>query len=116
MGKTSLINQAFGVDLVSNLRWITRWCSVKIKTWDVNGGIFQPVSHELPSEHRIGEPIPTRNKMFTLHDSEGFERLQSGKCDVVHNFIKQRLEGESGDRLHAIWYVRCSDAPRQSNP
>jgi hypothetical protein len=87
-----------------------------IKTWNGNGGTLQPVSHGLPSEHRIENPIPTRNNMFTLHDSEGFERLQSGKYDVVHEFIKQHLVGEPEDRLHAIWYVRLSDAPCQSVP
>ena len=82
----------------------------------MNGGILQLVSHGLPSEHRIEKPIPTRNKMFILHDSEGFERLQNGKYDVVHEFIKQHLEGEPENRLHAVWYVRLSHARRQSVP
>lgn len=69
---------------------------------------LQGVSHGLPGEHRIDTPIPTPNKMFTLHDSEGFERLQNGKFDVVHKFIKQHLEGEPENRLHAIWYVCLS--------
>ena len=51
--------------------------------------------------------------MFTLHDSEGFERLRDETYGAVHGFIKERLEGESEDRLHAIWYVRFSDAPCQ---
>lgn len=46
------------------------------------------------------------NKLFIVHDSEGFEAGQENEFEVVVNFIRSRsLEKNLNDRLHAIWSV-----------
>lgn len=46
------------------------------------------------------------NKLFIVHDSEGFEAGQEDEFQVVVNFIHARsLKKNINDRLHAIWSV-----------
>lgn len=44
------------------------------------------------------------NKLFIVHDSEGFEAGQEDEFQVVVNFIQSRsLKENINERLHAIW-------------
>lgn len=46
------------------------------------------------------------NKLFIVHDSEGFEAGQDDEFEVVLNFIKSRGKtANPKDRLHAIWCI-----------
>ncbi|KAJ7433602.1 hypothetical protein B0H11DRAFT_2375583 [Mycena galericulata] len=81
VGKSSLINHVFGIDMNS-------------------------VSHQKPGECDINDEITSsQNPLFALHDSMGFEPGQ------ITNFIKAKdfLMSRSGsavalkDRVHAIW-------------
>ena len=100
MGKTSLINQAFGVDLVSAF--------ASLKNNQRNDETPQPVAHRIPGKHNIEEEITSsHNDMFVLHDSEGFEEFHKDPYhDKINDFIESRLkQSEVKDQLHAIWYV-----------
>jgi hypothetical protein len=47
-----------------------------------------------------------KNRLFLVHDSEGFEAGRREEFDVVTNFIDTRCRKENfNERLHAIWYV-----------
>ena len=71
----------------------------------MNGGTFQRVEHERAGKHNIeDEIISPNNDMFILHDSEGFERLNTSKYDAVREFIEgRRKQPKLEDQLHAIW-------------
>jgi hypothetical protein len=80
---------------------------------NVNGGTLQRVEHERAGKHNIeDEIISPNNDTFILHDSEGFERLNTSKYDAVREFIEGRREQPKlEDQLHAIWCVRTSPFP-----
>ncbi|KAI0246610.1 hypothetical protein BJV78DRAFT_125834 [Lactifluus subvellereus] len=80
VGKSSLINHAFNVDIAT-------------------------VSHK---EHGVcdinEEIISPQNPRFVLHDSQGFEPSEIANLDKVKRFVKSRGAGvDLKDRIHAIW-------------
>ncbi|KAG8777722.1 hypothetical protein FRC15_011152 [Serendipita sp. 397] len=80
VGKSSLINKAFGVDDAL-------------------------VSDSAPGQAEIEKEIASIvNPRFVLHDSRGFEPGETSNFDAVCNFIRSR-NGKPAlkDRLHAIW-------------
>ena len=76
----------------------------------MNIGTLQRVEHERAGKHNIeDELISPNNDMFILHDSEGFERLNTSKYSAVREFIEgRRKQPKLEDQLHAIWCVRTS--------
>ncbi|KAG8833472.1 hypothetical protein FRC17_010647 [Serendipita sp. 399] len=84
VGKSSLINEAFGVDDAS-------------------------VSNLSPGKADIEkEIISKKNPQFVLHDSRGFEPGEQDTFETVCEFIKARDQmPDLKDKLHAIWY-HCS--------
>ncbi|KIM19792.1 hypothetical protein M408DRAFT_30924 [Serendipita vermifera MAFF 305830] len=80
VGKSSLINQAFGVD------------SAK-------------VSESNPGQADINTEIISKdNPRFVLHDSQGFEPGELTNYGRVRNFIQSRnRKPDLKDKLHAIW-------------
>ncbi|KAJ7446956.1 hypothetical protein FB451DRAFT_1148128 [Mycena latifolia] len=87
VGKSSLINYAFGIDKNS-------------------------VSHQVRGECDINEEITSmQNPLFVVHDSMGFEPGQSKNFEAATRF----LESRSGygvalkDRVHVIWL--CIQVP-----
>jgi len=80
---------------------------------NVNGGMFQRVEHERAGKHNIeDEIISPNNDMFILHDSEGFERLNTSKYDAVREFIEgRRKQPKLEDQLHAIWCALSPASP-----
>jgi len=51
------------------------------------------------------------NKLFVVHDSEGFEAGQEDEFQNVANFIRSRGGMQSiNDRLHAIWYCLTTNS------
>jgi len=51
------------------------------------------------------------NKLFVVHDSEGFEAGQEDEFQVVVNFIRSRnLKENINERLHAIWYCLTTNS------
>ncbi|KAF8815629.1 hypothetical protein BYT27DRAFT_7192709 [Phlegmacium glaucopus] len=81
VGKSSLIQYAFNVDIAS-------------------------VSHKEAGVCDINEEIISKhNSYFVLHDSQGFEHNEIDNLEKVKNFIQSR-SGEAiplKDRVHAIW-------------
>ncbi|OAX37671.1 hypothetical protein K503DRAFT_219392 [Rhizopogon vinicolor AM-OR11-026] len=79
VGKSSLINHAFGVDTLA--------------------------SDEKRGESKIEtEFISEQNDKFVLHDSNGFEPGERDNLEIVQRFIQQRRQKEAlKDRLHAVW-------------
>ncbi|OAX35019.1 hypothetical protein K503DRAFT_858867 [Rhizopogon vinicolor AM-OR11-026] len=79
VGKSSLINKAFGVDTVSS----------DGKRGEVDINI---------------EFISEQNDKLILHDSQGFEPCEGDNLEIVQQFIQKRRQKEVlKDRLHAIW-------------
>ncbi|KAF9512935.1 hypothetical protein BS47DRAFT_1393815 [Hydnum rufescens UP504] len=87
IGKSSLINAAFGVDLS--------------ETSDRHAG-----KHDVA--HEIRSPL---NNHLILHDSEGFGFGDNSTLRTVQEFIKKRSSKSIPlhDRLHAIWL--CAEIP-----
>ncbi|KAG2127680.1 hypothetical protein DEU56DRAFT_526745 [Suillus clintonianus] len=87
VGKTSLINHAFGVENAT-------------------------ASHNKPGEATIdNEFISPQNNRFVLHDSKGFEPGGEDNFKTVQDFIDRR--GKMPDlknQLHAVWL--CFEIPR----
>jgi len=51
------------------------------------------------------------NKLFVVHDSEGFEAGQEDEFRVVANFIRARSRMRNiNDQLHAIWYCLTTNS------
>ncbi|KAG2137874.1 uncharacterized protein EDB93DRAFT_1090977, partial [Suillus bovinus] len=86
VGKSSLINHAFGVENAM-------------------------ASHEQPGEASIDhEFISPQNNRFVLHDSKGFEPGEIDNLKVVRDFIeRRRVMPDLKDRLHAVWL--CFEIP-----
>ncbi|KAF7419488.1 hypothetical protein PC9H_002079 [Pleurotus ostreatus] len=82
VGKSSLINNAFGVTAAS-------------------------VSKRKPGVHDINFEIESKdNAHFVVHDSQGFEPGEEQNFNIVTNFIEERRrKPELKDKLHAIWQV-----------
>ncbi|OAX37669.1 hypothetical protein K503DRAFT_801056 [Rhizopogon vinicolor AM-OR11-026] len=79
VGKSSLINKAFGVDTVSS----------DGKRGEVDINI---------------EFISEQNDKFVLHDSKGFEPSEGDNLEIVQQFIQKRRQKDAlKDKLHAIW-------------
>jgi GTPase SAR1 family protein len=87
VGKSSLINQIFGVE----------------KTI---------ASHYMPGDASIDhEFISPQNDKFVLHDSKGFEPGDEDNLKIVRNFIDRRRNMSSPEQqLHAVWL--CFEIPR----
>ncbi|KAG8749004.1 hypothetical protein FRC14_001769 [Serendipita sp. 396] len=87
VGKSSLINKAFGVDDAL-------------------------VSHSAPGQAEIEKEIVSIvNPRFVLHDSRGFEPGETSNFDAVCNFILSRnLKPDLKDKLHAIWVCMATPA------
>jgi GTPase SAR1 family protein len=87
VGKSSLINHAFGVQNATAL-------------------------HDKPGEASIDHEFTSpQNNRFILHDSKGFEPGESNNLKVVLDFIdRQRAMPYLKDKLHAIWL--CVEIPR----
>ncbi|KAG2143581.1 hypothetical protein DEU56DRAFT_242395 [Suillus clintonianus] len=87
VGKSSLINQAFGVE----------------KTL---------TSHEMPGKAEIDtEFISQQNGRFVLHDSKGFEPGEVDNLQIVRDFIQRRRNMSALEhQLHAVWL--CFEIPR----
>ncbi|KAG2134597.1 uncharacterized protein EDB93DRAFT_1107293 [Suillus bovinus] len=81
VGKSSLINHAFGVKNAM-------------------------ASHEQPGEASIDhEFISPQNDRFVLHDSKGFEPGEIDNLKVVRDFIeRRRVMPDLKNRLHAVWW------------
>ncbi|KAG2125449.1 hypothetical protein DEU56DRAFT_916504 [Suillus clintonianus] len=86
VGKTSLINHAFGVEKAT-------------------------ISHNMPGEATIDhEFISKQNDRFVLHDSKGFEPGGKDNFDMVRGFIERRRKmPDLKDQLHAVWI--CFEIP-----
>ncbi|KZP27015.1 hypothetical protein FIBSPDRAFT_731619, partial [Athelia psychrophila] len=86
MGKSSLINYTFNVDVAT-------------------------VSHQLHGVCDINEPIISpENSRFVLHDSQGFEPGETANLKTVTDFILSRGGGVNlKDRVHAVWL--CVEIP-----
>ncbi|KAG2125429.1 hypothetical protein DEU56DRAFT_824995 [Suillus clintonianus] len=87
VGKTSLINRAFGVH------------------------------EAMASTHKPGEAdidhefVSLQNDRFVLHDSKGFEPGEESNVNIVRDFIgRRRNMAELKDQLHAVWL--CFEIPR----
>ncbi|KAG2337670.1 hypothetical protein BDR05DRAFT_969986, partial [Suillus weaverae] len=87
IGKSSLINHAFGVQTATT-------------------------SHEKPGEASVDhEFISPQNDRFVLHNSKGFETRSEDNFKIVRDFIDcRRTMPYSKDRLHAVWL--CFEIPR----
>ncbi|KAG1810941.1 uncharacterized protein BJ212DRAFT_1526061, partial [Suillus subaureus] len=87
VGKSSLINQAFGVEEALT-------------------------SHDRPGDANINtEFISEQNDRFALHDSKGFEPGEEDNVKIVQDFIQhRRFEPALKDQLHAVWL--CFEIPR----
>ncbi|KAG2126191.1 hypothetical protein BD769DRAFT_1668628 [Suillus cothurnatus] len=87
VGKSSLINQAFGVE----------------KTI---------ASHDKPGEAGIDDEfISPENDRFVLHDSKGFEPGDEHNLEIVRDFIDRRRNMSTPEhQLHAVWL--CFEIPR----
>ncbi|OJA14802.1 hypothetical protein AZE42_04189 [Rhizopogon vesiculosus] len=86
VGKSSLINNAFGVNTVASEE---KRGEVDIET----------------------EFISKQNDMFALHDSKGFEPGDEKNLEIVQQFIERRKDmGALKDKLHAVWL--CFEIPR----
>ncbi|KAJ7501551.1 hypothetical protein B0H11DRAFT_1992113 [Mycena galericulata] len=80
VGKSSLINYAFGINLATSSNQVRGQCKIE------------------------DEIIPKNNHRFSLHDSMGFEPGQTKNFEEAKKFL--RSHGESvplKDRIHAIW-------------
>ncbi|KIM61818.1 hypothetical protein SCLCIDRAFT_856516 [Scleroderma citrinum Foug A] len=80
VGKTSLINGAFGIDNARS-------------------------EHDEPGEANIDTPMFSElNDRFVLHDSKGFEAGEDDNLSKVKAFIKHRKNHEDvKEQLHAVW-------------
>ncbi|KIJ57412.1 hypothetical protein M422DRAFT_239010 [Sphaerobolus stellatus SS14] len=81
VGKSSLINHAFSVDVAT-------------------------VSHKTPGKCDINVEIKSsQNDRFVLHDSQGFEAGETTTLETVKQFIRSRSGSnvDIKDRVHAIW-------------
>ncbi|KAG1777955.1 hypothetical protein EV702DRAFT_1027256 [Suillus placidus] len=87
VGKTSLINCAFGVQNAIP-------------------------AHDMPGEATIDVPLfSPQNNRFVLHDSNGFEPGEKGNLKIVRDFIdRRRAMPDLKDQLHAVWL--CFQIPR----
>ncbi|KAG1873220.1 hypothetical protein F4604DRAFT_1925726 [Suillus subluteus] len=87
VGKSSLINHAFGVE-----KTIT--------------------SHDMPGQASIDhEFISPQNDRFVLHDSKGFEPGEQNNLKIVREFIDRRRNMSAPEhQLHAVWL--CFEIPR----
>jgi GTPase SAR1 family protein len=87
VGKSSLINHAFGVQNAT-------------------------ASHDKPGEVSIDHEFTSlQNKRFVLHDSKGFEPGEKDNLKVVRDFIdRRRAMPDLKNKLHAIWL--CFEIPR----
>ncbi|KAG1873216.1 hypothetical protein F4604DRAFT_1582674, partial [Suillus subluteus] len=87
VGKSSLINHAFGVQNAT-------------------------ASHDKPGEVSIDhEFISSQNNKFVLHDSKGFEPGEKDNLKIVRDFIDSRRKMPYlKDQLHAVWL--CFEIPR----
>ncbi|KAJ7015957.1 hypothetical protein C8F04DRAFT_1168290, partial [Mycena alexandri] len=80
VGKSSLINYAFGVELATVADKVRGTCNIE---------------NEITSE---------QNPRFVLHDSMGFEPGQTQNYETAKVFLESRGEGAAlKDRVHAIW-------------
>jgi predicted GTPase len=102
VGKSSLINHAFGVDEAVKLL-ILFLLSILTR------------SRQNESEHRPGhanvdtEILSPLNPHFVLHDSKGFEPGEVNNVQIVQQFIQERIQRPNlKDKLHAIWYILLS--------
>ncbi|OJA14807.1 hypothetical protein AZE42_04187 [Rhizopogon vesiculosus] len=79
VGKSSLINKAFGVKTISS--------DEKRGEVDINV-----------------EFISEQNDKFVLHDSKGFEPGEGDNLEIVQKFIQKRRQMKTlKDQLHAVW-------------
>lgn len=87
VGKSSLINHAFGVQNATT-------------------------SDNMPGEVSIDhEFISPQNNKFVLHDSKGFEPGEKDNLKIVRDFINyRRAKPDLKDQLHAVWL--CFEIPR----
>jgi len=86
VGKSSLINEAFGVEKAL-------------------------VSDSIRGEADIDTPFTSvQNDKFVLHDSKGFEPGDEGNVNTVRDFIERRKKKALSERLHAVWL--CFEIPR----
>ncbi|KAF8329614.1 hypothetical protein F5887DRAFT_998336 [Amanita rubescens] len=89
VGKTSLINEAFGV---------------RGQVSDDGAG-----KADIDYEH-----LSEGNDLFAVHDSQGFEQGEVTKLKTVQDFIERRSkEPELKNQLHVIWL--CLEAPAMGN-
>ncbi|KAG1869347.1 hypothetical protein DFJ58DRAFT_60635 [Suillus subalutaceus] len=87
VGKSSLINHAFGVQNATT-------------------------SHNMPGEVSIDHEFTSpQNNKFVLHDSKGFEPGEKDNLKIVRDFInRRRAKPDLKDQLHAVWL--CFEIPR----
>ncbi|KAG2159537.1 uncharacterized protein EDB93DRAFT_1116177 [Suillus bovinus] len=86
VGKTALINHAFGVE----------------PAFVLHDNIGEAsIDHEL---------ISSQNDRFILHESKGFEAGSAGRLEIVRDFIEHRRNMSPEHQLHAIWL--CIEIPR----
>jgi GTP-binding protein EngB required for normal cell division len=86
VGKSSLINHAFGVEKTA-------------------------ISHDKPGKASIDhEFISLQNDRFVLHDSKGFEPGEEDNVKIVRDFIDRRRKSALEHQLHAVWL--CFEIPR----
>jgi len=103
VGKSSLINQVFGISNAVGTRDTTITATDYL--------LLQSVSHYKPGESDIQqEHVSPENQFFVLHDSKGFEPGDLSNFKVVRAFLEQRsrLGLPLKDRVHGLWCVYFS--------
>ena len=98
MGKSSLINTAFGINKAVSKPLSHLFGCLSLTTFpqcsaDLKRGIAD-IQEGLES---------TVNKRFILHDSLGFEPGDNDNYKTVKEFIQSRQTGPLKDQLHAVW-------------
>ena len=95
VGKSTLINRVFGVEVVSDRPCRLREILMKVQTAESN------LKHGI---HNIEEAIESEyNPGLRIHDSLGFRTGDVEGIKKVERFIQARSSADITERLHAIW-------------
>ena len=95
VGKSTLINRVFGVELVTNHPCLPRESLKKLQTAesDLKHGIHN-IEEAFESEYNPG---------LLIHDSLGFRTGDVEGIKKIERFVQARSVADITKRLHAIW-------------